>query len=79
MPRQVFVRGYDPLGDHVTADAELHIKGAPPPEVDGQWYDLQAEMIARVLFTNLPQATVERVLIVMLEHYTGCYRGRSLL
>lgn len=87
MTEIVEVAGYDPIrgADQEEADVELHIKGTPLNfcyddagfRASIEYWEEQAERVVQVLVRYLPQATVHRVLVQLLEQYAHHYRGKT--
>jgi len=71
----------DPLGEKevrsqvICLEADLpKLSLAMSPD---EHYQMEADGIARILIDTLPQATLERLLANLLEHFAGLYRGKS--
>jgi len=68
-----------PIGDQSIKDTTLIISGAPPEFKDlrraEKWYQKQAERVATILFTTLPQGTLDRILIALMQRKVSLYKG----
>jgi len=75
------VSKFDPLEGDEAQDTVIEIT-KPLPEFDdldhaGRFYQGQAVQIADALTSTLPQATLHRLFVVLLERYPTYYRGRA--
>ncbi len=64
----------DPIGTTLVGGAMIEIGGNIPENREAPFYEDEALKVVEGLL-QLPQATLERVLRLLLERYAGTFRG----
>ncbi len=80
------VAKFDPLHNKVAEDTIISITEALPAiiskcimpieEVE-EYFEAQADQIADALFNSLPQGTLDRLHIKLMQHKTSLYQGKT--
>lgn len=70
----------DPIGEKDVRSQIICLEANLPSfdlaDDPAEFYEMEAAGIARVILETLPQATIERLVLKLLECNAGLYRGR---